>query len=103
MSVLPIDAITALNASAATRDLAAASPVASPGVGFASLIEHGISDLEHKVTQADQLARAFVLDDTVPLHQVTFAMEEARMSLDLMLQVRTRIVDAYQQLMGMQL
>jgi flagellar hook-basal body complex protein FliE len=34
---------------------------------------------------------------------VTFALEQARLSLELMLQVRSRLVEGYQQIMGMQL
>jgi flagellar hook-basal body complex protein FliE len=79
---------------------AAAAP--APGA-FASLLTGGVADVETKVAEADKLARAFVLDDSVPVHQVTYALEEARMSLELMLQVRARIVESYQQLMTMQL
>lgn len=81
-----------------------ASPAAPPAPGaFANLLTGGVADVEAKVAEADRLARAFVLDDSVPVHQVTYALEQARMSLELMLQVRARIVESYQQLMTMQL
>lgn len=70
---------------------------------FASLLTGGIADVEAKVGEADRIARAFVIDDSIPVHQVTFALEQARMSLEMMLQVRSRIVESYQQLMTMQL
>jgi flagellar hook-basal body complex protein FliE len=78
------------------------SAIATPQA-FASLLTDGLADVEAKVAQADSLSRAFVLDDSVPVHQVTYALEQARMSLELMLQVRSRVIESYQQLMTMQL
>ena len=84
-----------------------APPVLTPtpvqGPSFADFLTNGIDRVEAKVQQANDIANAFVLDDNIPVHQVTFALEEARVSLELAMQVRTRLTDAYQQLMGMQL
>jgi flagellar hook-basal body complex protein FliE len=71
--------------------------------GFANLLTKGIDSVNTKVLGANALARAFVLDDTIPVHQVTYALEQARLSLELMTQVRTRVIEGYQQLMNMQL
>lgn len=105
MSVVPVLPISAeaLGGVAGAQgvnlpDLAPSRPGA-----FLSMLTDGIADTEAKVTQAGDLARAFVLDDDIPVHQVTFALEEARMSLELMLQVRSRIIEGYQQLMTLQL
>lgn len=70
---------------------------------FASMLADGVDRVSANVTQADSLVRAFALDDSIPVHQVTFALEQARLSLELMLQVRSRLVEAYQQLSNMQL
>ena len=64
----------------------------------------GVDHVNQKVLDAEHLATAFAVDgDAVPLHQVTFALQEARLALEFMLQVRTRLVDAYQQFASMQL
>ena len=70
---------------------------------FAQIILDGIKATNSKVLNADAMVRAFALDDSVPLHQVTFALEEARLSLELMMQVRGRLVESYQRMMEMQL
>lgn len=76
----------------------------SSGVGsFAQLLEHGVDTVNQKLAKAESLAKAFALDDSVPIQHVTLALQEARMSLEFMLQVRTRLVDAYQQFAQMQL
>lgn len=78
-------------------------PLIGTPQAFASLLTGGIADVEAKVAQADTLSRAFVLDDSIPVHQVTYALEQAHMSLELMLQIRNRVIEGYQQLMTMQL
>jgi flagellar hook-basal body complex protein FliE len=70
---------------------------------FAQLLEHGVDSVNQKLAKAETLAKAFALDDSVPIQQVTLALQEARMSLEFVLQVRTRLVDAYQQFAQMQL
>lgn len=74
-----------------------------PHTSFAQSLVDGINGVSDKLTHADGLVRAFALDDSIPVHQVTYALEEARLSFELMLQVRSRLLDGYQQLMNMQL
>ena len=45
----------------------------------------------------------FAVDDSLPVHRVTYALEEARLSFELMLQVRNRLLEGTQQLLNMQL
>jgi flagellar hook-basal body complex protein FliE len=73
------------------------------GASFGDMISAGLHQIDRKVASADALVRSFALDDNVPLHQVTFALEEARLSVELAMQVQTRLVEGYRQLMNMQL
>ena len=52
---------------------------------------------------ADAMAQAFVLNDSIPPHQVIFALEQSQLALQMMLQVRNRLVEGYQDIMRMQL
>ena len=70
---------------------------------FASWLMNKVDKANHDLIQADGMAKAFALDDSIPVHQVTYAMEQAKISLEIMLQVRTHLVDAYQELTRMQL
>lgn len=91
-------------AALAPPTLPQASAPATQGAGsFAQLLTVGIDKVEADVRRADALTQAFVLDDSVPLHQVTFALEQARLSVELAMQVRARLVEGYQELMRMQL
>ena len=85
-------------------DIAAIQTSAAPATrSFAALLTAGIDQVTAKVEEADSLSRAFILDDNIPVHQVTFALEQARLSMELMLQVRNRLIEGYQQLMNMPL
>jgi flagellar hook-basal body complex protein FliE len=82
---------------------AAAPPMPPGGSSFASLLTDGIRSMEAKIGRADTLVKAFALGDGVPVHQVTYALEEARLSVELAMQVRTRLLEGYRELMNMQL
>lgn len=79
------------------------SAAAAPSPNFAQLIMDGLAHVEAKVDTADALVRAFALDDAIPVHQVTIALEEARIAVELAAQVRARLVDGYREIMSMQL
>ena len=103
MSIAPILAMPAASGILPQVLPPAAPPAVHAPQSFAQMIEQGIDGVNAKVAAADGAVRAFVLDDSIPVHQVSFALEQARLSLELMLQVRGRLVEGYQQLMNMQL
>jgi flagellar hook-basal body complex protein FliE len=74
-----------------------------PGAGFGDILAAGVKQVEAKLSTADSLVRQFALDDSIPVHQVTFALEEARLSVEMAMQVRARLVEGYRDLMNMQL
>ncbi len=84
-----------------TAEAAAAAQPA--GGSFQSILSAGLDTVNGKVANADQLVRQFALDDSVPVHRVTIALEEARLSVELAMQVRSRLVETYRELMNMQL
>ncbi|KPL68260.1 hypothetical protein SZ64_09080 [Erythrobacter sp. SG61-1L] len=103
-----LDPIAALGLSDAAPQimrvgLPAMPSVDTPGASFQSVLSAGLDTVNQKVAHADELVRQFALDDSVPVHQVTIALEEARLSVELAMQVRTRLVETYRELMNMQL
>jgi flagellar hook-basal body complex protein FliE len=79
------------------------TPVQPTSPSFASVLENGIAAVDQKMATANDLVRQFALDDNVPLHRVTMALEEAKLSLELAMQVRQRLVESYREIMNMQL
>ena len=80
-----------------------ADPPPTPAIGFGDLFARGMKNVEDKVQTADLMVRKFALDDSVPIHQVTIALEEARIAVDLALQVRSQLIEAYREVMNTQL
>ena len=70
---------------------------------FGDMLAQGLDMVENKVTAANELAREFAINDSIPIHQVTIALEEARLAVELAMQVRTRLVEGYREIMNMQL
>lgn len=83
--------------------LVAPPAVPAAGGGFGDMLMAGIHGVNTKLETADALVRRFALDDDVPIHHVTMALEEARLSVELAMQVRGRLVEGYRELMNMQL
>jgi flagellar hook-basal body complex protein FliE len=81
-----------------------ASPV-SPGTqpGFGALLADGLQSVDTQLSTANAAVADFALGADLPPHQVVMALEQARMSLQFALQVRSRLVEGYQELMRMQL
>lgn len=79
------------------------APAQTPQAGFSDILASGMRHVEGKLATANDLVQRFALDNSVPLHQVTFALEEARLSVELAMQVRTRLVESYRELMNMQI
>jgi flagellar hook-basal body complex protein FliE len=101
MIALPIPPIDAVG-SAIPAGLVPVQPQPAR-TSFADMLTDGVDMVMTKVEDADRISQAFILDDSIPVHQVTFALEQARLSMELMMQVRGRLLEGYQQLMNMQL
>lgn len=97
--IAPVEAVMVPGAVPTKTDIA----TPQSATDFAGLLRQGIQQTSDRLDAADRRLTAFAIDDNVPLHQVTFAIEQARLSLELMLQVRNQVMQAYQQMMSMQL
>lgn len=69
---------------------------------FANMLTAGLNSVDDKIGTADALVKSFALGDPVPIHQVTAALEEARLAVEVAMQVRSRLVETYREFMTMQ-
>ena len=69
--------------------------------GFKSILKGAIEDVNTLQLQADD-AVAKLQTNKGSMHEALIAMEKASLSFQTMLQVRNKIVDAYQEVMRMQ-
>lgn len=92
---------TAAQASGRSALPAAASD--KPNVDFAQVLKNSIDQVNEVKNQADKSAEAYVAGDTNQnLHEVMVALQTASVSFQEMVQVRNRLVSAYQDIMNMQ-
>jgi flagellar hook-basal body complex protein FliE len=76
--------------------------LASPQTSFSTVLAQQVEALNGVLANADRMIAEAAIDGSQPPHQVMLAMEEARLSFHLALQVRNKVLEAYQELMRMQ-
>jgi flagellar hook-basal body complex protein FliE len=87
-------------------DIAPSSAVGTartPGSDFANLLGEGLSKTDMSLKSADMQLRQLAAGADIPVHDIMISMEKARLDLMLVVEVRNRIVEGYQELMRMQL
>jgi len=70
--------------------------------GFQSMLEGMIGSVEKSQTQAQQAVDSFLAGNE-EIHSVALASQRASLEFELALQVRNKVVGAYQEVMRMQL
>lgn len=88
------------------KELGGAGPAAAPAPvegGFGSLLGGLVQEVNQKQNVATEAVKGLIGGENVSLHQAVIAMEEANVSFQLMVEVRNKVLDAYQELMRMQM
>ncbi len=78
------------------------APVQNVGDKFAAALSGSIAEVNQAQLAADDAAKQIAAGETKNLHEAMIKLEEADISLRLMVQVRNKAVEAYQEIMRMQ-
>lgn len=97
--ILPIGGVQGL----VERALTTVGPPVSSSASFTDILTAGLRQVDAKVGKADALIKAFAEGQTIPVHQVTLALEQAHLAVELATQIRTRLIETYREFMTMQL
>jgi flagellar hook-basal body complex protein FliE len=76
---------------------------ADVGKQFGSFLNDALNNLNEQQMAVDQLNQSFVKGELSDVHQLTIASEKASLGLELTVQVRNKILEAYQDIMRMQM
>lgn len=88
---------------APSRGIDIAGPGSAEGAKpFSSLLGQLTGEVSAKSAAAGEKISAMMAGENVPLHQAMIAMEEASVSFQLMVEVRNKLLESYQELMRMQ-
>ena len=77
--------------------------VASKTQDFGAWLASAVGDVNQQLARADQSLQQLAAGETQNLHQVMIALEEARIGVQLVVQVRNRLLEAYQEVLRMQM
>lgn len=75
---------------------------AQPGE-FGNVLDRFVNEVNDKQVKSASTMREMMAGGDVSLHQAMLAMEEASVSFQLMVQVRNKVLESYQEIMRMQL
>src|SRR5262245_31167322 len=100
-----MDRIDALGARADSMpEVPSSAPgrTAGPKSSFSSLIDKTLTETERLQDTADGMVKSLAQGEITDVHQVMLAMNRADLSFRMMLEVRNKLLDAYQEVMRMQ-
>ncbi|WP_077617811.1 flagellar hook-basal body complex protein FliE [Bacillus sinesaloumensis] len=93
-------------------NLAAPGILSKPGVQpktasvvqkeFSSFLKDAINNVNEAQQTSDKMTQKLINGEDVDLHQVMISSEKASVSLQATLQIRNKVIEAYQEIMRMQ-
>lgn len=101
---LPLAALQQVGGAVAPGGIAAASPpsLAGPGGAFAELVGGALRKVNDQLLTSQADLQQLAVGNVENLHQILIRLEESRLSFQLAMQVRNRVLEAYQDLMKLQ-
>lgn len=96
-------ALEALDAAGASASLARGSATPGPSLNFQAILRDAVKGVSDAQNTAQTKAQAYQLgDDKVSLEDVMISLQKANLAMQGMVQVRNRLVEAYREVMNMQ-
>lgn len=102
MSMEQIGAIAAIGAPTDVEGLLPPAPAQPVDGGFANWFAQEVGRVDHNLTTVQNDIRTLASGEAQSLHEVMIHMEEAKLSFQLLAQVRNRVLEAYQEVMRTQ-
>ncbi|MES2933122.1 MAG: flagellar hook-basal body complex protein FliE [Pseudomonadota bacterium] len=106
LTFLPPISMPSLNLTSAAKvaqlTTAPASTLAAASGQFAAAFSQQLSQVNTQLLNADHGVQQLAAGDATNLHQVMINLEQAKLSMQLVMQVRNHVLDAYRELLQMQ-
>jgi flagellar hook-basal body complex protein FliE len=75
---------------------------AAPATDFSALLARYLNDLNAQLVQSDRQLQGLAAGDLDNLHNVMIALEQAKLSMQLAVEVRNKVLEVYQDVLRMQ-
>lgn len=103
MNMQGIDQLLSQMRAAASAAAGGPAEPAPEGVDFAAMLKSSIDQVNDAQQQSSEMAKNFELGKTdASLQEVMISLQKANVSFQTMVQVRNKLVSAYQDIMNMQ-
>jgi flagellar hook-basal body complex protein FliE len=83
-------------------DIGGAAP-STAGGAFSNILQGAIDQVEGASNNANQSVQQFLSGDGEDLHSTVLSVQRASLEFDMLMQVRNKVVSAYQEVMRMQM
>ena len=98
-----IPPISGIPAAGAAAPVSAPTDAARVGTSFTDSISSALEAVSQAEFDADAIAQDVAMGGDSSVHELMVAMTKASLSVDLLVQVRNKAVEAYQEIMRMQI
>lgn len=98
---MTVESIGAVSAKIEVDGLLPASAVQTPAAGFAQWFAQEVGAVNTSIVNSDNDIKKLITGESQSLHEVMLHMEEAKLSFQLLAQVRNRLLESYQEVMRM--
>ena len=100
MSSLYVDQVAALSNNSITN---AKNTDLTEQADFSQWLKNEISTANNQINEADMKLREFAVGQSNNVHDVMMSLEKAKTSFELVVEVRNRLLEGYQEIMRMQI
>lgn len=102
MEITPPQGATAAGLGSPSGLTPAASETASPFDDIVQITAQAAGNVEAAMANADQFTTRLAVGEDVDIHSAIMAMEQASIAIDMTLQIRNRALEAYREIISMQ-
>ncbi len=102
MGISPIKGVSGVEPPSVVSAIKGTSPSAKSGSSFGKVISELVKESNSQHSQADQSLNDLISGETDNLHNVVIDAARADLSFRLLMEIRNKLLDAYQEIMRMQ-
>jgi flagellar hook-basal body complex protein FliE len=100
---MTVEAIDFLAEGTRLNDIISSSAKKPDEPSFLRWMDHEMSQINNQINHAEQTVQNFAVGKEDNLHQVMISVEKAKLSFELAVQVRNKLLEGYQEIMRMQI
>ncbi|MFW8600926.1 flagellar hook-basal body complex protein FliE [Desulfobacterota bacterium M19] len=78
-------------------------PIKTPGSGFGRILEDSVGAVNKQIETASSLSEGLMAGKQSNIHETMIAIEKASLSFHMLTRVQGKVIDAYKEVMRMQL